>query len=208
MRMTGVNIRAMTLAVLFAATLCFMATRAMAQSDVPETSIVPSDEGVAPPPPRAMPAPRPKAAPRMAAAPSVESEPARFEVEPAKALVRIVSDAPIHDAPSRAGKVIETAHAGKFIQVTGSTHYFLRVTLKSGEVGYLEPHAVELVKPTDKIFALTSNAAVLQKPNKWSKQLSEVHKGHNVHAVGVALNYVKIRMRSGLEGYIPMSALE
>jgi hypothetical protein len=29
-----------------------------------------------------------------------------------------------------------------------------------------------------------------------------------VHVVGIALNYMKIRMHSGMEGYIPSSALE
>jgi hypothetical protein len=35
-----------------------------------------------------------------------------------------------------------------------------------------------------------------------------VHQGHAVHVVGIALSYMKIRMKSGLEGYIPSSALE
>ena len=115
---------------------------------------------------------------------------------------------PVLSEPSKSSKTIETAQAGKVINVTGSTHYFLRVKLKSGETGYLDPAAADLVKPTDKIFALTSNAAVLEKPNRWAKKLSEVHKGHDVHVIGVALNYTKIKMKSGLEGFIPMNALE
>jgi len=35
-----------------------------------------------------------------------------------------------------------------------------------------------------------------------------VHQGHAVHVIGIALSYMKIRMKSGLEGYIQASALE
>jgi len=35
-----------------------------------------------------------------------------------------------------------------------------------------------------------------------------VHSGHDVHVVGVALNYMKIRMKDGKEGYIPIRSLE
>ena len=31
---------------------------------------------------------------------------------------------------------------------------------------------------------------------------------HNVHVVGLSLDYMQIRMKSGLEGFIPMTALE
>ena len=74
--------------------------------------------------------------------------------------------------------------------------------------GYVQQKDAHMVKPTDKIFMLTKNAAVRADANKWSKKLSEVHRGHNVHVIGIALNYVKIRMKSGLEGYIPLTALE
>jgi len=134
--------------------------------------------------------------------------PSKLEIEPAHALVKLNNDTAVLAKPDKTSKQIQQAQSGKFIDVTGATHYFLQVKLKSGETGYIDPAAVELVKPTDKIFTLTSDSAVLEKPNKWSKKLSEVHKGHNVHVVGVALDYTKIRMKSGLEGYIPMSALE
>ncbi|MGC1192849.1 MAG: hypothetical protein WA861_19875, partial [Candidatus Binatus sp.] len=89
-----------------------------------------------------------------------------------------------------------------------STHYYLQVKLKSGQTGYIDPSAVELVRPADKVFMLTHDAGVLDKPNRWAKKLAEVHQGHNVHVVGLSLNYMRIRMKSGLEGYIPMTALE
>ncbi|MGC1679387.1 MAG: hypothetical protein WA740_17780, partial [Candidatus Binataceae bacterium] len=56
------------------------------------------------------------------------------------------------------------------------------------------------------MFKLTANAAVLDKPDRWGKKLSEVHAGFDVHVVGIALSYVQIRMKSGLEGFIPTSA--
>jgi uncharacterized protein YgiM (DUF1202 family) len=196
------TIRTLAIATLTAALLYVAGWTVRAQvneTDVPETSVVPSEES---PPPR--PPPKPSSAPAGHQAGSA----AKFEVEAAHAVVKLNTDTAVLAEPDKASKQIEQAHGGKFIDVTGSTHYFLQVKLKSGQTGYIDPAAVELVKPTDKIFTLTSDSPVMEKPNKWSKKLSEVHKGHNVHVIGVALDYTKIRMKSGLEGYVPMSALE
>jgi len=178
---------------------CWTVRAQVNESDVPEITVVPSDEGTPQRP-----------APKQASAPvrHQEGAPTKLEVEPAHALVKLNKDTAVLAQPDKASKQIDQAQGGKVIAVTGSTHYFLQVKLKSGETGYIDPAAAELVKPTDKIFTLTSDSAVLEKPNKWSKKLSEVHKGHNIHVIGVALDYTKIRMKSGLEGYVPMSALE
>ena len=120
----------------------------------------------------------------------------------------MLEDSPVYSAPAKSSKHIEQLTRDKFVEVTGSTHYFLQVKLKSGQTGYIDPSAVELVKPADKVFVLTHDAAVLDKPNRWAKKLAEVHQSHNVHVVGLALNYMRIRMKSGLEGFIPMTALE
>lgn len=130
------------------------------------------------------------------------------EIEPAQARLKVLEDSPVYAAPAKSSKHIEQLTRDKFVEVTGSTHYFLRVNLKSGQTGYIEPSAVELVKPVDKVFVLTHDAAVLDKPNRWAKKLSEVHASHNVHVVGLSLDYMQIRMKSGLEGFIPMTALE
>ena len=130
------------------------------------------------------------------------------EIEPAQARLKVLEDSPVYAAPAKSSKHIEQLTRDKFVEVTGSTHYFLRVNLKNGQTGYIEPSAVELVKPADKVFVLTHDAAVLDKPNRWAKKLAEVHAGHNVHVVGLSLDYMQIRMKSGLEGFIPMSALE
>jgi uncharacterized protein YgiM (DUF1202 family) len=199
------TIRALATAILTATLLHANGGTVRAQvneSDVPETTIVPAEES----PSRAPPRP----APKQASAPAAHQEavPSKFEIEPAHAVVKLNNNTAVLAKPDKASKQIEQAQSGKFIDVTGATHYFLQVKLKSGETGYIDPAAVELVKPTDKIFTLTSDSAVLEKPNKWSKKLSEVHKGHNVHVIGVALDYTKIKMKSGLEGYVPMTALE
>jgi hypothetical protein len=130
------------------------------------------------------------------------------EIEPAQARLKVIQDAPVYSAPTKSSKHIEQMTSGKFVEVTGSTHYFLRVNLKSGQTGYIDPASVELVKPVDKVFVLTHDAGVLDKPNQWGKKLAEVHQSHNVHVVGISLNYMRIRMKSGIEGYIPMTALE
>jgi uncharacterized protein YgiM (DUF1202 family) len=130
------------------------------------------------------------------------------DVEPARARVKLKEDAWVYSQPRRLSRHVTRVHAGKFVNVTGSTRYYLRVTLKDGRVGYVSPSAIELVRPADKIFALTSDTPVYDQPNRWGRKVSEVHKGHSVHVVGIALNYMKIRKKGGLQGYIPASALE
>lgn len=150
------------------------------------------------------PAARPKPATRRRST-SVSHEP---EVEPAQARLKLVEDTWVYSAPSKSAKHLERVTRDKFVVVTGSTHYYLQVRLKDGQTGYLDPAAVSLVTPTDKVFVLTHDAAVLDKPNRWGKKLAEVHKSRNVHVVGVSLNYMKIRMKNGLQGFIPTTALE
>jgi hypothetical protein len=84
----------------------------------------------------------------------------------------------------------------------------VQVKLKNGSVAYVLADDAYLTVPADKIFRLTSDTPVLERPNKWAKQLAIVHQGHDVHVVGVALSYMKIQMKSGLEGYITTRALE
>ncbi len=190
-----------------------------AEEDVPSTSIVPAEgpSGAAPvnspssvtspstsgktwmPPPKGL-----KPVHHASSRNSVR-EP---EIEPAQARLKVLTDSPVYSAPAKSSKHIEQLTSGKFVEVTGSTHYYLQVKLKSGQTGYIDPAAVELAKPTDKVFVLTHDASVLDKPNRWGKKVAEVHQSHNVHIVGLALNYMKIRMKNGLEGYIPTTALE
>jgi hypothetical protein len=179
---------------------------------LPSTTIAPADaEAPEEPPPvtvphhRATPPPPPHhvLAPKAASAP-VKSVP----VEPVQAKLLLKQDSWIYAQPSNRSAHIEQGEKGKFVMVTGTTHYFLRVKLKSGQEGYVPAEAVQVATPTDKLFALTHDAPVLDAPNHWGRKVSAVHQGHAVHVVGVALGYMKIKMKSGLEGYIPSSALE
>jgi hypothetical protein len=130
------------------------------------------------------------------------------EVESANARLRVMHDGWIYAGPSKTSKKIEQATIGKFVDVTGSTKYYLQVKLKNGQIGYIAPSTVELVKPADKIFVLTRDAAVLEAPNRWARKLAEVHRTRSVHVIGLALSYMQIRMKSGLSGFIPVTALQ
>ena len=129
-------------------------------------------------------------------------------VEPTHAMIKLKQDAWAYAGPEASSATLERVHAGKFLNVTGSSHYFLQVRLKSGATGYVPISAVELTRRQDKIMRLSTDAAVVSQPNRYGKRVSEVHQGHNVHVVGISMNYIKIRMKSGLEGYIPMTATE
>ncbi len=136
---------------------------------------------------------------------SAQSEP---EVEPGRAEVKILEDTWVYSRPSKISKHLRRIYADKLINVTGSTHYFLQVQLKDGTSGYILPSTVGLIKPTDKIFKLTLDSPVYDHPNRWGKKIAQVHKGRPVHVIGLALEYMKIRMKNGTEGYIPSVALE
>ena len=130
------------------------------------------------------------------------------EVEPAQARLKLLNDTWVLATPSKSGKHVEHVVKDKYVIVTGSTRSFLQVRLKNGQVGFIDPAYVSILTPADNLFQLTHDAAVLEKPNKWAKKLAEVHQGHKVHVVGLALNYMMIKMKSGLTGFIPTSAME
>jgi hypothetical protein len=213
------NLRASAIcAALACAALIAAAPSALAagsDAGVPATSIVPSGSAAAPgavpetaPPPEAGSAASPVAAPKPKPPVRHTVKFSEGDVEPANARLKLLKDDWAFTEPSKWSKHVERVHAGKFVVVTGSTRYYLQVKLKSGKTAYISQDAVDMVKATDKIFQLTRNAAVLDKPNRWGKKVAEVHKPHNVHVVGVALSYVKIKMKNGLEGYVPMTALQ
>ena len=129
-------------------------------------------------------------------------------IEPTHAMLKLKNDAWAYAGPETSSGTLERVHAGKFLDVTGSTHHYVQVKLKSGATGYVPISAVELTRSQDKIMRLSTDAAVLSQPNRYGKRLSEVHQGHDVHVIGVSMNYLKIRMKNGLEGYIAMTATE
>jgi uncharacterized protein YgiM (DUF1202 family) len=172
--------------------------------------------GEAPPPAPSIEAAPPAPAPLpMPPAPAAKSTSFRHSVvvedagiEPASAHVLLKEDTWVYSKPAKSGRKVEKVHAGKYINVTGSTHYYLRVELKTGKTGYISQSAAVLVRPVDKTFNLTSDSSVLDRPNRWGSKIAEVHRGHDVHVIGVALEYMQIRMKDGREGYIPAAALE
>jgi len=181
-----------------------------APAGAPATRLVPSDEGE---PPTAAPASEAGAA--GSAAPTAKKPrthrktvAAAPDVEPGTARLKVIQDGWIYAAPAKSSKKIQQATVGKFVEVTGSTKYYLQAKLKDGQVGYISPSNVDLVKPTDKIFLLSQDAAVLEAPNRWARKLAEVHRRHNVHVIGIALNYLRIRMKSGLTGFISLTAVQ
>jgi hypothetical protein len=177
---------------------------------MPSTTIAPA-EGETPaevPPPATPTHHRPPVTHRALASKTTAAPVKAVPAEPAQAKLLLKEDTWIYAQPSNKSAHIEQGERGKFVMVTGTTHYFLRVRLKSGQEGYVQAAAVQVTTPADKIFMLTRDAPVLDAPNHWGKKISEVHQGHAVHVVGIALSYMKIRMKSGLEGYIPSSALE
>jgi uncharacterized protein YgiM (DUF1202 family) len=177
---------------------------------LPSTTIAPAPSGGEAGPPAELPPPPPPAHHHAVAHAHVNtsSSSSSNAVEPAKATVKLKEDAWAYSKPAKSSKTIERVHAGKFVNVTGSTRYYVQVKLKSGATGYVPASAVELTRPADKVFKLTKDAGVLSEPSRYGKKLAEVHSGHDVHVVGTALNYMKVRMKDGLEGYVPITALE
>jgi len=188
------------------------AAPAVPPAAAPAPVAAPAPAAPAPPPAPVVPAPvatpaGPKPKPKPKPRHHIVAE-SSDEVEPAHALVKLKEDTWVYSRPNKSSHHVAQVHLDKFVNVTGSTHYYLRVQLKDGKVGYITPETVELVHPMDRTFYLTSDSPVYDKPNRWGRKTAEVHKGHAVHVIGVALEYMKIRMKDGLEGFIPSVALE
>jgi hypothetical protein len=190
----------------------------VAPKTLPETTITPEDsEAPAPTAPAAADENAPQASIPVSAPPAQhavhreaakKSAPWSGAVEPADAMLKVKEDSWAYTSPANSSSRIGRMDPGKFVHVTGTTHYFAQVKLKSGAVGYVLLSAIDLERPTDKIFKLTKDTPVLSEPNHYGKKLAEVHNTHDVHVIGTSLNYMKIRMKDGLEGYIAITALE
>jgi hypothetical protein len=132
----------------------------------------------------------------------------KIPTEPIDVRLEVTRNSWAYERPNQRSRRIKRIHAGRYVHVTALTPYYLRVELREGRTAYVDPEVVKLVQPVDKILTLADDSPVRERPNKWGKQLAEVNKGHHVQVVGVAPGYVQIRMRSGLEGFIPYSVLE
>jgi hypothetical protein len=130
-----------------------------------------------------------------------------IEIEPAQAALPLVATTNVLAAPSPNAKVIKTLASGTSVTITGSTSAYLRIDT-ARHTGYIRSTAVHLVKPGERVLRLTADSPVYSQPNRWGSVLAQVHQGHDVHVVGSALSYVKIQMKSGLEGFVPVTALQ
>lgn len=64
------------------------------------------------------------------------------------------------------------------------------------------------VKPLNKVFLLTKNSPVYQDPDTTSNVIGQVHRKKYVHVVGLAGNYLQIKLRNGTVGFVPEAAAE
>lgn len=131
-----------------------------------------------------------------------------FEVEPASARLKIIGAGWVMANPWKTAKKIEPLDAGKVLIVTGSTRDYLQVRLKNDAVGYVEPTAIDLVKPTDQVFMVTGDSPIYERPNRFAGKVGEVVHGKRVKVTGIALNYLRVKLRSGVVGFVPISALQ
>lgn len=204
------------LALLILAPLPSLAQNSESAPEAPPPETAPPPE-VAPPyatPPEAAPAPAPvhhkkRTTRRHHKRHKIAKLEVETTVEPANARLKVKSvGAPVYARASRQSEQIGALSADKFVQVTGSTKSYLQVQLKDGRVGYIEPSSVYMVTPYDKQFLLTSDSPVYSVPNQWGEKLAEVHRGKYIHVIGQSLSYLKIRMKNGTEGYVPMTAAQ
>jgi uncharacterized protein YgiM (DUF1202 family) len=136
------------------------------------------------------------------------SDTGNADVEAATGHLLLTKDSWAYSRPTKWSPTVERVHSGKYVNVTGSTRDYVQVRLKSGQTAYVPQSAVQLVAPADKDFTLTADSPVYSAPSRSSKAIAEVHRGHNAHVIGLALNYLKIKMKDGLVGYIPQTAAE
>ena len=67
---------------------------------------------------------------------------------------------------------------------------------------------VPQVKPLNKLFLLTKNSPVYQNPDETSSTIGEVRRRKYVHVTGIAGNYLQVRLKNGMIGFIPETAAE
>jgi tetratricopeptide (TPR) repeat protein len=68
--------------------------------------------------------------------------------------------------------------------------------------------ALPKVHPLKRKFLLTHNSPVYETPQQGSKVLAQVHRGKYVNVTGIAGKWLRIRLRSGVIGFIPVTAAE
>jgi tetratricopeptide (TPR) repeat protein len=64
------------------------------------------------------------------------------------------------------------------------------------------------IKQVNKLFLLTKNSPVYENPDPTSRQVAKVVRRKYVHVIGIAGNYLQIKLRNGTIGFIPITAAE
>jgi tetratricopeptide (TPR) repeat protein len=70
------------------------------------------------------------------------------------------------------------------------------------------PAAAPEIKPLNKLFLLTRNSPVYQNPDVASSTIGEVRRRKYVHVTGIAGDYLQIKLKNGMIGFIPVAAAE
>ncbi|MGH7812970.1 MAG: tetratricopeptide repeat protein [Candidatus Binataceae bacterium] len=68
--------------------------------------------------------------------------------------------------------------------------------------------AAPKIKALNKLFLLTKSSPVYRDPNSASAVVARVHRRKYVHVIGIAGNFLQIKLRDGTIGFIPASAAE
>jgi hypothetical protein len=180
------------------ATIISNETDTAPEDEAPPSQTVPPVETVAPP----------THPPHRRHHTSVANQAASTVAESTHAMLKLKKDLGADAHWATANLTLERVRTGKSIDLPGSSRHYVRVKLKNRATGHVPISVAEVVRPTDRILRLSTDAAVVSEPNRDGEKLSEVHRGHDVHAIGVSVDYIKVRMKSGLEGFIPMTAAE
>ena len=70
------------------------------------------------------------------------------------------------------------------------------------------PAAAPEIKPLNKLFLLTKNSPVYQNPDVASSTIGQVRRRKYVHVTGIAGDYLQIKLKNGMIGFIPVAAAE
>jgi tetratricopeptide (TPR) repeat protein len=68
--------------------------------------------------------------------------------------------------------------------------------------------AAPQIKPLNKLFLLTKNSPVYQNPDQTSAAIGQVRRRKYVHVTGITGDYLQVRLKNGMVGFIPVAAAE
>ncbi len=70
------------------------------------------------------------------------------------------------------------------------------------------PAAMPQVRPLNRKFLLTHDSPVYETPQETANVVAQVHRRKYVHVTGIAGNWLRIQMKNGTVGFIPVTAAE